>query len=52
MQYKNRIVHVTLLPDPIEETLGFLKNVCVEMEVNAQIDVTRKGKNVTIVLES
>lgn len=44
---RKAIVHVTLPPDPIEETLGFLKSVCVEMGVNAQINVTRKGKNVT-----
>ncbi|MFJ7752626.1 RNA-binding cell elongation regulator Jag/EloR [Peribacillus muralis] len=47
---RKAIVHVTLPPDPIEETLEYLKNVTLGMGVDAKIDVHRKGKNVTFQL--
>ncbi|MFB5284362.1 RNA-binding cell elongation regulator Jag/EloR [Peribacillus sp. Hz7] len=47
---RQAIVHVTLLADPIEESLHFLKKVSEEMGVQADITVHRQGKAITFLL--
>lgn len=47
---RQAIVHVTILADPIEESLHFLQKVSGEMGVQATIEVVQKGKNVTFQL--
>lgn len=47
---RKAIVHVTLLPDPIEEASAFLKKVSEEMGVQATISVVQEGKNITFQL--
>ena len=47
---RKAVVHVTVLPDPIEEACAFLKKVSEEMGVQATITVLQEGKNVTFQL--
>lgn len=48
---RQAIVHVTLLPDPIEESCEFLKKVSKEMGVKANITIHREGKDVIFQLK-
>lgn len=47
---RQAIVHVTLKPDAIEESLIFLKKVSEQMGVEVKIDVQRDGRNVVFLL--
>ncbi|KMY52141.1 RNA-binding cell elongation regulator Jag/EloR [Peribacillus loiseleuriae] len=43
---RKAVVKVTIVPDPIEEALMFLKSVCNKMGVESDISVKRNGKQV------
>ncbi|OIK08446.1 RNA-binding cell elongation regulator Jag/EloR [Bacillus sp. MUM 13] len=44
---RQAVVNVTLPPDPIEEGIRFLKNVCEKMGVSADVAVKRNGRNIS-----
>ncbi|WP_028393785.1 RNA-binding cell elongation regulator Jag/EloR [Bacillus cihuensis] len=43
---RKAVVTVTIVPDPVEEALLFLKSVCNKMGVESDISVKRDGKQV------
>jgi spoIIIJ-associated protein len=47
---RQAVVHVTLLPDPIEEACAYLQKISEEMGVQATITTLQEGKNVTFQL--